>query len=52
VRTPDGRALRVLGRWLCRHIAGAQGGVLAGEGHLTLVERVGDVHAWLRQRLS
>jgi pimeloyl-ACP methyl ester carboxylesterase len=40
------------GRWLREHVAGAEGEVLAGEGHLTLfVHRVGDVLAWLRDRL-
>jgi pimeloyl-ACP methyl ester carboxylesterase len=41
------------GRWLHEHVAGAEGGVVAGEGHLTLfVNRIGDVHAWLRERLA
>jgi pimeloyl-ACP methyl ester carboxylesterase len=40
------------GRWLREHVAGAEGEVLAGEGHLTLlVNRVDDVHAWLAERL-
>jgi pimeloyl-ACP methyl ester carboxylesterase len=40
------------GRWLREHVGGAEGGVLAGEGHLTLaVDRIGDVHAWLHERL-
>ena len=40
------------GRWLREHVPGAQGEVLAGEGHLTLfVDRVADVHAWLAERL-
>jgi pimeloyl-ACP methyl ester carboxylesterase len=40
------------GRWLRSHVAGAEGEVLEDEGHLTLaVNRVGDVHAWLRERL-
>jgi pimeloyl-ACP methyl ester carboxylesterase len=38
--------------WLREHVAGAQGETLPGEGHLTLfTERVGDVHAWLAERL-
>jgi pimeloyl-ACP methyl ester carboxylesterase len=38
--------------WLREHVAGAQGETLPGEGHLTLfVNRVGDVHAWLAERL-
>jgi pimeloyl-ACP methyl ester carboxylesterase len=40
-------------RWLRQHVAGAEGGVLEDEGHLTLfADRVGDVHEWLRHRLS
>jgi hypothetical protein len=40
------------GRWLCSHVAGAEGDVLPDEGHLTLfVHRVSDVHAWLADRL-
>jgi pimeloyl-ACP methyl ester carboxylesterase len=40
------------GRWLREHVGGAEGGVLAGEGHLTLaLDRIGDVHAWLLERL-
>jgi pimeloyl-ACP methyl ester carboxylesterase len=40
------------GRWLREHVAGAEGEVLSGEGHLTLfVNRVGDVQRWLRDRL-
>jgi pimeloyl-ACP methyl ester carboxylesterase len=40
------------GRWLHEHVAGADGGILPDEGHLTLfVNRIGDVHAWLRERL-
>jgi pimeloyl-ACP methyl ester carboxylesterase len=39
--------------WLRGHVAGAQGETLAGEGHLTVfVNRVGDVHAWLAERLA
>jgi pimeloyl-ACP methyl ester carboxylesterase len=41
------------GRWLRERIPGADGGELAGEGHLTLfANRVGDVHAWLAERLA
>ena len=40
------------GRWLRERVAGAEGEVLPGQGHLTLfVNRVGDVHRWLRERL-
>ena len=40
------------GAWLREHVGGAEGEVLEDEGHLTLVvNRVGDVHAWLRERL-
>jgi len=39
--------------WLREHVAGAQGETLPGEGHLTVfVNRVGDVHAWLAERLA
>ncbi len=39
-------------RWLRRHVAGAEGRVLQEDGHLTLfADRVGDVHAWLQDRL-
>jgi pimeloyl-ACP methyl ester carboxylesterase len=40
------------GHWLRAHVAGAAGGLFRGEGHLTLfINRIGDVHEWLRQRL-
>jgi pimeloyl-ACP methyl ester carboxylesterase len=40
------------GHWLRARVGGAEGGVLDHEGHLTLfVNRIGDVHAWLRARL-
>jgi pimeloyl-ACP methyl ester carboxylesterase len=39
--------------WLRAHVAGAQGETLSGEGHLTVfANRVGDVHAWLAERLG
>lgn len=41
------------GRWLREHVAGAEGEVLAGEGHLTLaVHRIDDAHAWLAGHLG
>jgi pimeloyl-ACP methyl ester carboxylesterase len=41
------------GRWLREHVAGAEGGILDGEGHLTLfVNRVGEVQDWLLKGLS
>jgi pimeloyl-ACP methyl ester carboxylesterase len=41
------------GRWLREHVAGAEGETLPGEGHLTVfTNRVGDVHAWLAERLG
>jgi pimeloyl-ACP methyl ester carboxylesterase len=41
------------GRWLRSHVAGAEGEVLEDEGHLTLmVNRIGDVHTWLHERLA
>ena len=40
------------GHWLREHVAGAEGGVLDGEGHLTLfVNRVGEIQEWLLERL-
>jgi pimeloyl-ACP methyl ester carboxylesterase len=40
------------GHWLRKHLARADGGVVPGEGHLTLfVNRIADVHAWLAERL-
>ena len=40
------------GRWLGAHVAGAEQRSFPDEGHLTLaVNRVGDVQAWLRDRL-
>ena len=39
-------------RWLHQHVARAEGGILPEEGHLTvLTDRIGDVHAWLQDRL-
>jgi pimeloyl-ACP methyl ester carboxylesterase len=41
------------GRWLGAHVAGAEHRTFPEEGHLTLaVNRVGDVQAWLRDRLA
>jgi pimeloyl-ACP methyl ester carboxylesterase len=41
------------GPWLRSHVPGAEGEVVAGEGHLTLfANRIGDVHTWLRDRLG
>jgi pimeloyl-ACP methyl ester carboxylesterase len=40
------------GRWLAAHVHGAQARLLEDDGHLTLlVNRVGEVHAWLAERL-
>jgi pimeloyl-ACP methyl ester carboxylesterase len=39
------------GRWLREHVAGAEGGILDAEGHLTLfVNRVGEIQEWLVER--
>jgi pimeloyl-ACP methyl ester carboxylesterase len=39
--------------WLRAHLAAAEGGVLPGEGHITLfADRIGEVHAWLAERLG
>jgi pimeloyl-ACP methyl ester carboxylesterase len=40
------------GRWLLAHLPGPEGGILPGEGHLTLVHRSGDLLAWLGDRLA
>jgi pimeloyl-ACP methyl ester carboxylesterase len=40
------------GRWLVAHVPGAEGGVLPGEGHLTFQHRIGDLLAWLDDRLA
>ena len=39
------------GRWLAAHIPGVQARLLENDGHRTLLDRVGGVHAWLSERL-
>jgi pimeloyl-ACP methyl ester carboxylesterase len=41
------------GEWLSRHIPGVEARLLAGDGHLTLVDRhLEEVHEWLLARLQ
>jgi len=39
------------GRWLAARIPGVEAQIAEAEGHLTLVEHIGRVHAWLAERL-
>jgi pimeloyl-ACP methyl ester carboxylesterase len=39
------------GHWLATHIPGVEAWLLDNDGHLTLINRVSDVHAWLSERL-
>jgi len=41
------------GRWLARHVPGAEARITAEDGHLTLMaHRVPEVHGWLLERLT
>jgi pimeloyl-ACP methyl ester carboxylesterase len=35
------------GEWLADHIPGAERDISSADGHLTLLQRIGDVHEWL-----
>jgi pimeloyl-ACP methyl ester carboxylesterase len=39
------------GEWLAAHIPAAQAWLTDHDGHLTLVDRVEDVHEWLLERM-
>jgi pimeloyl-ACP methyl ester carboxylesterase len=39
------------GEWLSRQIPGVQAELTEGDGHLTLTEHLGGVHAWLLKRM-
>ncbi len=40
------------GQWLAAHVPGVEARLLEGDGHLTLLaNQVGEVHAWLAERL-
>ena len=39
------------GQWLAAYIPGVEAWLLDNDGHLTISHRIGDVHAWLSERL-
>jgi hypothetical protein len=53
-RTPDGRFVPFArGQWLAARIPGVEARLFEHDGHLTLLtDRIGEVHAWLADRLG
>jgi pimeloyl-ACP methyl ester carboxylesterase len=39
------------GEWLAAHVPGAEAHLTESDGHLTMVERIPEVHRWLTRHL-